>query len=252
MKKLYSIFFIAAIVALTFGMCCQPISDNSSGSNSDVYQNIAEKAVVFDDETAEGSIARNFYFMIDVSGSMSNGCSGKSKIEGAKEALLKFVNDMPDDINIGVQLFGTSNDVLEMIPLGPNNKQSFIQVIGNNLNPTGSTPIALATRHATDALIAQYKKQLGYGEYRMIIVADGGADSDSALRRALDNTLQYPWIGIYGIGLCMDRSHMLKDYALSYADADDYEQLQSALTETLAETDVFDISAFEAVETETN
>jgi len=204
---------------------------------------IEEAEILFDDDIGEASLTKNFYFAIDVSGSMDGGCSGKRKMDGAKNAILKFLDVVPNDVNLGLLLFGTDTEITEVVSLGPNNREEFKSEI-NKLNPNGSTPLGMATRTGTSKLVEQYKKQLGYGEYRLIIVTDGNADSSSNFRRALENCYKYPFIAIYGIGLCMDSGNVLRTYALSYIDAKDYKQLEKALTSTIAELPVFDPTDF--------
>lgn len=202
------------------------------------------------DDTAIGtqpSLTRNMYFIFDGSGSMSappdKFCKGdkrfKRKIDGAKWAVKEFLKKVPKDINIGLYVFD-SMGTYEAVPLGPNNFAKFIKAV-NNIKPGGQTPLAESIRTGTDKLIKQYKKQLGYGEFRIVAVTDGiavgipGAAIYAAQRG----------IPIYAIGLCIGQDHPLRNWAVSYRAADNFSDLAKGLEETLAETPVFDLKEFE-------
>ena len=149
--------------------------------------------ILFDESAGVASTASNFYFVFDMSGSMDEKCSGKRKIDGAKEAVARFMKNIPDDVNIGLMLFGTrsGDDYAEALPIGSGNKDEFLKII-NSLQPEGQTPLGEALLASVDKIVEQYKKQLGYGTYRIIIITDGeqtGID--------LKQTLQLPcpaWI----------------------------------------------------------
>ena len=95
----------------------------------------AEGEVAFDDpieipldeesEGAEASLARNFYFIFDGSGSMKSApggaCGGDqsfgSKLEGAQWAVEEFLAKVPEDVNIGLYVFDRDGRQ-EVVPLG--------------------------------------------------------------------------------------------------------------------------------------
>lgn len=205
----------------------------------------SEEDIVFNEGEGEASQIRNFYFLFDGSGSMKKECSGQRKIDGAQQAVLKFLEKVPSDVNLGLAIFGTTNNagVKEVVPIGPDNRDAFKKEILKTL-PGTATPLGKATQLAVDKLIEQYKKQLGYGEYRLIIVTDGLASNPDLFRRSLGRSTRYSFISVYGIGLCIDGNHVLKQHSISYTDAYNYEELESALTETLAELPDFDITDF--------
>lgn len=253
MIKIKFIGLIAIILAM-FTMCCESPSSNSSTTTTTTtttttaVAHSTEAVVELDDPNGAISVASNFYFVFDVSGSMNDGCSGSTKIKGAKKALLSFIEKVPGDANIGLLLFGVNNGngVKEVLPLGPYtaNKDEFIRII-KKLSCNGSTPLAKATSAATNKLIAQYKRQLTYGEYRMIIVSDGDANSNGDYKKALNYAAKYPFISIYGISLCMGGDNILAKYAVSFADASNYDELEKALEQSVAELPTFDPTDFD-------
>jgi hypothetical protein len=204
-----------------------------------------QATIIFDEAAGVASTAANFYFLFDMSGSMDENCSGKRKIDGAKEAISRFLTKVPDNVNIGLMIFGTRNEggYIETLPIGSGNKDEFLKII-NSLQPTGKTPLGEALIAGVDKVVEQYKKQLGYGTYRIIIITDG-EQTGIDLKQPCHYLAQHGFIGLYSIGLCMKRSHTLKKYSLSYRDANDYEELEQALVEATAESDVFDPGLFD-------
>lgn len=186
---------------------------------------------------AEVSLARNFYFIFDGSGSMldppGGACTGErrfaNKIDGAKWAIGEFMKMVPEDIHLGLYVFDR-NGRSERLALGPGRREAFQQAIGA-VRAGGETPLADAIRKATDQLVAQYRRQLGYGEFRIVVVTDGIADG---IPNAAVYAAQHG-IPIYAIGLCIGQNHALRKYAVSYRAADNFADLQKGLGETLAE-----------------
>jgi hypothetical protein len=180
-----------------------------------------------------------------MSGSMDERCSGKRKIDGAKEAVSTFMKNVPDDVNIGLMLLGirSRDGYQEALPIGSGNKDEFLKII-NSLEPTGETPLGEAILASVDRIVGQYKKQLGYGIYRIIIITDG-EQTGIELKQPCGYLAQHGFIGLYSIGLCMKSSHTLKKYSLSYRDANNYKELEQALVEATAESDVFDANLFD-------
>ena len=205
----------------------------------------SQTPILFDESAGVASTASNFYFLFDMSGSMDEKCSGKRKIDGAKEAVTRFMKNIPDDVNIGLMLFGTrvGDDYGEALPIASGNKANFLKII-NSLQPSGRTPLGEALLASVDKMIEQYKKQLGYGTYRIIIITDG-EQTGIDLRQPCNYLAKHGFIGLYSIGLCMKSSHTLKRYSLSYRDANNYSELVKALVEATAESDVFDPNLFD-------
>lgn len=192
-------------------------------------------------------LTRNFYFIIDGSGSMNerttSNCGGdmkfSSKIEGSRWAIHQFLKNIPDDVNIGMYLFDY-NGSRETVALGVNNREQFLDSI-DRIQASGETPLYTSIKVGTDKLVEKYREQLGYGEFRLVVVTDGIADKipEAALYAA-----EYG-IPIYTIGLCVDENHPLRYYSVNYKAADNFSELSKGLQDTLAELPVFDLNEFQ-------
>ena len=200
-------------------------------------------------EGAEVSLARNFYFVFDGSGSMESepggACRGDqsfgSKLDGAQWAVEEFLTKVPDDVHLGLFVFDRDGRQ-ELVPLGAGNRDAFLDAI-RGVRAGGGTPLAGSITFATDRLVEQYKRQLGYGDYRLVVVTDGRADKiPDAARYA-----SHFGMPIYGIGLCIDEDHPLRRFAVSYRAADSFADLAEGLEETLAELEAFDVTTFESL-----
>lgn len=195
----------------------------------------------------KAELTRNFYFIMDGSGSMrestTRDCGGDQrfidKINGARWAIKKFLENVPEDVNIGLYIFDRDGK-REVVPLGKANRDSFLQAV-DKIDAGGGTPLALAIRYGTMRLVEQYKKQLGYGEFRLVVITDGIAENipESAIYAS-----KYG-IPIYAIGLCVAKDHPLRQFSVSYQAADSFADLSKGLTETLAELPGFDVTQFD-------
>ncbi len=202
-----------------------------------------------DMEGAEASLARNFYFIFDGSGSMDSepggGCRGDqsfgSKLDGAQWAAKEFLTKVPEDVHLGLYVFDRDGR-REVVPLGAGNRDAFLGAV-NSIRAGGGTPLAAGITFGTERLVEQYKRQLGYGDYRLVVVTDGRADKiPQAARYATHFGMP-----IYAIGLCIDEDHPLRRHAVSYRAADSFADLAEGLEETLAELQAFDVTTFEAL-----
>ncbi len=241
-KKL---FLLIGLIVLIAGCTYNPPDNSSSDNQGQKEKGTQPQVITFEKSAGEISITRNFYFIFDGSGSMSDRCSGNRKIDGAKESVKRFLKKVPSDVNLGLLIYGNGgqNDCQEVVPIGSNNRAAFEKAITKS-SASGGTPLGYAMKFGVDRLVAQYKKQLGYGEYNLVIVTDGEAYEEEILD-AVNHASKYPFIMTYTIGLCLDREHTLKQYSRYYRDANDYQSLEKALEEVVGETEVFDPSVFD-------
>jgi hypothetical protein len=196
----------------------------------------------------EASLTRNFYFIFDGSGSMSEAltrqCKGDkrfgSKLEGAKWAVEQFLPLVPPDVNVGLWVFDTHGNS-ERVTLGPDRRASFLAEV-KKIRAGGKTPLSESIEQGVNRLLQQRDHQLGYGEFRLVVVTDGEATG-----RPLPQAVTYAGerrIPIYTIGLCLGTDHALRKSSVSYRPADSIEALKLGLEETLAETNIFDPQTF--------
>ncbi len=192
-------------------------------------------------------LTRNFYFVFDGSGSMKDpppaSAQGDhnvpSKIVGAKWAVNEFMKNVPKNVNLGLFVFDAHGE-REVLPLGPNNRQKFLDDI-NAVQAKGGTPLGDAVGKGALALAKQYKRQLGYGEYKLIVITDG--EADDRIENGITKAIKYN-IPIYTIGFGIGPTHSLRKYSISYRSADSAKQVESALEQAAAELDVFDAPSF--------
>lgn len=244
------IFSFALLISFTTSNAQKPGKNTGTSGAKTVQQATIKKINIPLDSAVAGSqpsLTRNIYFIFDGSGSMNAApdkfCKGdkrfRKKIDGAKWAIKEFLKKVPKDINIGLYVFD-SRGTYEAVPLGPNNFKKFIKAI-DKVRPGGQTPLASSIRKGTNKLVNQYKKQLGYGEFRIVAVTDGIADGiPEAAIYATERG-----IPIYAIGICIGQDHPLRQWAVSYRAADNFSDLAKGLEETLAETPVFDLKEFD-------
>jgi Ca-activated chloride channel family protein len=187
------------------------------------------------------STKKNFYVVFDGSGSMRD-CppatasqrNCKSKIAAGKDALRAMVAALPDDVNLGLYVFDLSGD-REVVPLGPNNKARFLAAV-DAVRAENGTPLGEAIQTGARVLAAQYEKQLGYGEFRLVVVTDGDANGRIPLATAVKdaNAAKIP---IFTIGFGIGNTHELRRYSVQYWAADTESQVKQALLEAVSELD---------------
>jgi len=189
--------------------------------------------------------ARNYYVVLDASGSMTErGCSGDApKIDAARVALDAFADSLPADANLGLQVFD-ARGVREQLPLGTKNRDQFKAVLGK-VRAAGGTPLHSAVTQAYTKLEAQGARQLGYGEYHLVVVTDGeaseGQDPTGAVKLILDRSP----VVLHTIGFCIGERHSLNQPGRTiYRAADNPGQLRQSLADVLAEAPTFDSSGF--------
>ena len=120
---------------------------------------------------SESASAGNMMFILDASGSMWGQVEGKAKIAIAKDVLTGLIKDLPDDLQVGLVAYGhrrkgDCNDVEELVPLSPIDKNKLIGTV-KGLSPKGKTPITLSVRKTAEKL-----KHLE-DETTIILVSDG-------------------------------------------------------------------------------
>ncbi|MCR4327300.1 MAG: VWA domain-containing protein [Nanoarchaeota archaeon] len=207
--------------------------------DSNLQENFVQIEIKFDIE-GKAVTTKNFYFILDASGSMSG-----DKIRIAKEAIFEFLKIVPEDANLGLFLFD-SDVTKEMIPLGNQNRSKFVSVI-KEVDAGGGTPLTESLETALESITLQYKKQLGYGNFRIIVVTDGEADNSSSFSRICSQISTYSFIDLYAIGFQVDGDHPLKRYSREYRSAESKGELTKALKGAVSESESFDSIDFDSL-----
>ena len=92
---------------------------------------------------------KNVELILDASNSMWGQIKGESKISIAKEVLSQIIRGLPEEMNVGLRVYGhryklkderTCQDTELIIPIGPLQKDQLIQTI-EKITPRGKTPL---------------------------------------------------------------------------------------------------------------
>jgi Ca-activated chloride channel family protein len=197
-------------------------------------------------ELASDMSAKNFYIILDGSGSMGESeCSdNETKAAVAVRSLVSFADSVAPDANLGLLIFdnkGTS----ERVPLGLGNRDAFKQAVQNFI-PDGQTPLYDAMLIGALKLQEQAEKQQGYGEYTLVVVTDGIASMRQEPDNVIKHLLKHSPIVVQTIGFCIGEKHSLNQVGKTvYKAAGNEAELNSGLESVLAESETFDISDFE-------
>lgn len=197
-------------------------------------------------QVAKDVLARNFYVVLDGSGSMKDrSCtSTASKNHDSKLALNAFSQSVPKNANLGLAVFDAKG-LREVLPLGQNNRDAFVRAV-NAVGPGGGTPLKAAVQLGQQQLEAQAAQQLGYGEYTLVLVTDGEASAGQDPRAAVDTLLRATPIVLHTIGFCIGTGHSLNQKGRTiYRAANSEQELRSGLAEVLAESPDFGVSSFD-------
>ncbi|WP_446010417.1 vWA domain-containing protein [Candidatus Electrothrix sp.] len=189
---------------------------------------------------------KNYVMIFDGSGSMGDrGCSGNTtKSVAAKEAVAEWAQSVPDGANLGLIVFDQKG-FSARLQLDQGDRQQFIQQV-QAVVPGSGTPLTRAVQMAYELLTEQAGKQLGYGEYHMVIVTDGAANQPERLTQTVNSVLAHSPILISTIGFCIAETHSLNQPGRTiYKAANNPEALRQGLQDILAESESFDdVTAF--------
>ncbi|MBF0259328.1 MAG: VWA domain-containing protein [Desulfamplus sp.] len=218
----------------------EPLIKEQSGTT------LTKDALKEDTAIANNLTAKNFLLIFDGSGSMAElQCgAGRRKIEVAKDAVTEWAKTVPENANLGlVAFYHKMWAELDLMP-AIDQKDLFSQQI-ENLWASASTPLAEALEKAYEKLTLTGRKQLGYGEYTIVVVTDGIADDPKSLYESINRILAESPVNIYTIGFCIGESHSLNQPGRTiYRSADNPDELKKGLSQILAESDSFDEKSF--------
>ncbi|MFH0821600.1 MAG: vWA domain-containing protein [Pseudomonadota bacterium] len=196
-----------------------------------------------DMEVAPDLTAKNYVLIFDGSGSMSEtNCAGpgKTKAHSAKEAVNQWFRSLPAGANVGLVAFYYNTWSNRALKAGAG--EELIRLT-NAVRPGGHTPLGEAMRMAYDMMEQQARRQLGYGEYTIVVITDGMATDPGILDKWSKYILDNTPILIYTIGFCIDERHSLNQPGRTfYRSAHNPDALKKGLREVLAEAEKFSAS----------
>ncbi len=115
--------------------------------------------------------APNVLFILDASGSMREKVDNQEKLTVAKQVMTNLVKELPDEANVGLELFGhrkrgSCDDIETVVPVSPLDKNRLVGKI-QSIDAKGETPIAAALRTAGEQLKTKEE------ETTVVLVSDG-------------------------------------------------------------------------------
>ncbi|VAW99946.1 hypothetical protein MNBD_GAMMA21-2425 [hydrothermal vent metagenome] len=241
------------VLAILLLASCEEVAFDADLKNAELNVPVATVSPVwpFIDENESSRISadllrKNIYIVFDGSGSMADrDCSGGSpKINVARTAFKDFLGNVPKDANVGLHIFDRQGN-REVVSLGINNRDSLSEAI-NSVVPRSGTPLGPAIKSAYRQMTAQAKNQLGYGEYHLVVITDGIANSGQESGAIVETILSESPVIMHTIGFCIGTRHALnKPGQVFYKAADDRESLVVGLQGVLAESPDYAVVNFQ-------
>lgn len=181
------------------------------------------------------------YFIYDASGSMWGQIEGKSKMVIASEVLSNSVQNLPDNQDLGLVVYGHNRegdceDVEFMVDLNNGNKTAVIDAI-KTVKPLGKTPLAYSASLVIEELRQSKTKAT------IILITDGieSCDGDicEVVSTAKEEGIDFK-LHIVGFGLKDEETAQLKCAAEAgngtYTNAEDEVDLGGVLAEVTTQT----------------
>ncbi len=177
----------------------QRIIDKFGNTFGDCYGNVAK--INCEEKTKK----TNLVMILDASGSMAGQINGQSKSQIAKEASVKFIDNLNNDISLSIVMYGhkgsnqragkneSCNGIEELYSLGESDRNKAV-VVADSLKAVGYTPIANALKKAKEILSA--KK----GENNMVILLSDGEETCDGNPVAISETLKADSIKVNVVG----------------------------------------------------
>ncbi len=251
MKKLSAIVYVAVFLGFLWS-CEQDTSQRGLPNNIDnrrdteqkeenISWNLSEDELTVqstgqDPQTfAQMCMKTNIQIVLDCSGSMNEVVSGATKLASAKRALEVWVENLPDDVNLGFATFYLSQQQ-QLVEIGPDQKQRVIDEL-KHIVADGGTPLRSALEFGSSKLRQQWRKQLGYGQYQLVVVTDGEAgfnqDPVDTMRSLASTPIELTTIGFgTGSGHSMNKPRLAR-----FLVASNEEELTKQLAEIKPESD---------------
>jgi hypothetical protein len=186
--------------------------------------------------------AKNVELILDASNSMWGQIQGVAKIAIAKDVLEKIINGLPDEMNVGLRLYGrryglndrrACQDTELKVPIGPLDKAVLIDTI-QKIQPKGKTPLVYSVLQAGDDF-----NDIPNGS--IILITDGIESCDGdiksiapALKKSgIELKLHIVGFDIKEAEARAELESIAKSTEGTYLDAKDSQELLSSLEQTL-------------------
>jgi Mg-chelatase subunit ChlD len=194
------------------------------------------------EEGVEKKATKNVELILDASNSMWGQIQGKTKIAIAKEVLNQIIGGLPDEMKVGLRIYGhryklkdrrACQDTELVVPIGPVDKSMLMNTV-NKITPRGKTPLV----HSVIQAIKDFEDlERGTG----ILISDGIESCDgviesigSALRKAgVDLQVHIVGFDIKEIEARTQLEAIAKSTGGVYLDAKDSKELLASLEQTL-------------------
>jgi uncharacterized protein with von Willebrand factor type A (vWA) domain len=236
MKFLKWIAISIIIVITVYGLCGRKkgnIADIKSPADVETWSLGIDEVNVEPDQIPK----KNYYIILDGSGSMTG-----EKLAVAKVALKKFISLIPSGSNIALTVFDRNGNY-ERSSFGSTRAKISSDI--DRVAAGGNTPLGKSIEIAGNTLGKQAKKQLGYGEYNLVIITDGQATDPNRMDRAVKKILKKSPIVIHTIGFHIGKGHPLNQPGkIYYKTAKNFDELSKGLEEVLAEIEDFTVKEF--------
>jgi Tol biopolymer transport system component len=197
-------------------------------------------AFVFIVSAQQVAAEQNIHLILDASGSMWGQIDGKPKIDIAKEVLTELINDLPEGVNMGLQVYGhrregDCDDIEVLVPVGTGDKTTLLKQI-QSIQPKGKTPITKSLRVAGEQLKSVK------GETAIVLVSDGKetceGDPCAVVKELREHGIQVK-VHVIGFDVTEEEKQQLSCIAEAgggkYFTAKNAPQLKEALTEVKKE-----------------
>ena len=185
---------------------------------------------------------KNVELILDASNSMWGQIKGESKISIAKEVLIQIIDGLPEEMNVGLRVYGhrykvkderACQDTELIVPIGPLQKDQLIQTI-EKITPKGKTPLVYSILQSPQDFI-----NLRGGT--VVLISDGiescEGDIKSIAPKLKESDMELT-VNIIGFGIKEEEARkQLETIAKStggiYLDAKDSQELLSSLQQAL-------------------
>jgi hypothetical protein len=194
------------------------------------------------EEGGKKEATKNVEIILDASNSMWGQIAGEAKISIAKKVLEQIITGLPDEMNVGLRLYGhryglndrrACQDTELNVPIGPIDKASLIEII-NKIQPKGKTPLVYSVLQAGNDF-----QDIQSGSIILITdgveSCDGDIDSIAPALKELGIDLKLHIVG-FDIKEAEARAELeaiAKSTEGTYLDAKDSQELLSSLEQTL-------------------